>query len=173
MQWPARWRPRNVARDEPRSFDLFSNSRLAITTNSAGTVFTLRRRASDGNVEAARLDGAALVPIGPVVNDRTPTGDAFGSIAADANGQLFIALGQANIAGTASEVVVKRFDANANAWVTLVAPFPVPAFNGSSAPKLSLNAAGQPVVLRQASPMRRWCCAAFASMAPPGSTWAA
>jgi hypothetical protein len=45
-------------------------------------------------------------------------------------------------------VVVKRFDANANAWVTLVAPFAVP--NGNPAtilPKLQLTAAGQPVLV--------------------------
>ncbi|HEY2978286.1 MAG TPA: hypothetical protein VGJ35_09970, partial [Burkholderiaceae bacterium] len=138
----------NVARTTNLgALGLFSNSRLAIATNSAGTLFTLHRRASDGNVEASRFDGAALVPIGPAINDRTPIGDAFGSIAADANGQMFVALAQANIAGTASEVVVKRFDANANAWVTLVAPFAVPVFNGNIGPKLALNAAGQPVVV--------------------------
>ena len=131
------------------AFDLFSNSRLAIASNSAGTVFTLRRRASDGNLEAARLDGTGLVPIGPAINDRTVGGDAFGSIAADANGQVYVAFVQADAAGTAAEVMVKRFDANANAWVTLVAPFPSVGVNVNPpiAPKLALNAAGQPVLV--------------------------
>jgi hypothetical protein len=138
----------NVARTSNLgAFSMFSNSRLAITTNSAGTVFTLHRRASDGNLEASRFDGSGLVPIGPAINDRTVGGDAFGSIAADANGQVFAAFVQADAAGTAAEVMVKRFDANANAWVTLVAPFPSVGVNvnPSIAPKLALNAAGQPV----------------------------
>ena len=131
------------------AFSLFNNSRLTITTNSAGTVFAQRQRAGDGNVEALRFDGAAFVPIGPVINDRTVGGDAFGSIAADANGQVYAAFVQADAAGTAAEVVAKRFDANANAWVTLVAPFPSVGVNvnPSIAPKLALNAAGQPVLV--------------------------
>jgi hypothetical protein len=140
----------NVARTANLgAFGLFNNSRLAITTNSAGTVFALRQRAGDGNVEASRFDGTGLVPIGPVINDRTVGGDAFGSIAADANGQVFAAFVQAEAAGTVAEVMVKRFDANANAWVTLVAPFPSVGVNVNPAiaPKLALNAAGQPVLV--------------------------
>jgi hypothetical protein len=138
----------NVARTANLgALGLFNNTRLSIATNSAGTLFALRQRVSDGNVEASRFDGAVFVPIGPAINDRTPVGDAFGRIAADANGQVFVALAQANAAGTASEVVVKRFDANLNAWVTLVAPFAVPVFNGNIAPTLALDAAGRPVLV--------------------------
>ena len=66
------------------------------------------------------------MPFGPVVNDRALGTDLVGSIAVDAGGQVFVAFVQVDVAGTAAEVLVRRFDANANAWVTLVAPFPVP-----------------------------------------------
>ena len=127
---------------------LFSNSRLVVATNSAGTVFRLRR-ASDGSLEASRLDGSGFVALGPAINDRTVGGDATGSIVADATGQVFVAFVQADPTGTAAEVVVKRFDATADAWVTLVAPFAVAGVNqnASIAPKLQLNAAGQPVLV--------------------------
>jgi hypothetical protein len=138
----------NVARTTHLgAFSLFSNSRLQVATNSAGAVFALRRRPNDGNIEASRLDANGFVPQGPAINDRTPIGDAFGSIAADASGQVFVALAQANAAGTASEVVVKRFDTAANAWVTLVAPFAVPTFNGQIVPTLELDAAGRPALV--------------------------
>ena len=127
---------------------LFSNTTFVMNTNSAGTVFTLHRRASDGNLIASKLDATGLVQIGPAVNDRTPGGDNNASIAADANGVPFVAFVQANVAGTAGEVVVKRFDANANAWVTLVAPFALTVSpNQSILPKLQLNAAGLPVLV--------------------------
>ena len=127
---------------------LFSNSRLVVATNVAGTVFRLRR-ASDGSLEASRLGGSGFVALGAAINDRTVGGDATGSIVADASGQVFVAFVQANPAGTAAEVVVKRFDATANAWVTLVAPFAVAGVNqdASIVPRLQLNAAGQPVLV--------------------------
>jgi hypothetical protein len=128
--------------------DLFSNSTFVIATNSAGTVFALRRRTSDGNLVMSRLDATGLVQVGPVINDRTPGGNATGSIAADANGVPFVAFVQTNATGAALEIVVKRFDANANAWVTLVAPFAVPNGNPDTVlPKLQLTAAGQPVLV--------------------------
>lgn len=140
----------NVARTAPLAnvAGLFSNSTLVMTTNAASTVFTLQRRASDGNLIASRLDASGLVPIGPVVNDRTPGGDATGSIAADASGVPFVAFVQANTAGTGAEVVVKRFDANANGWVTLGAPFALNLGKDQNIlPKLQLTAAGQPVLV--------------------------
>jgi hypothetical protein len=139
----------NVARvTNLGAIGLFSNSRFEIATNSAGTVFALRR-ASDGSLEASRVDSSGFVPLGPAINDRTAGGDATGSIVADASGQVFVAFVQANPAGTAAEVAVKRFDAAANAWVTLVAPFAVAGVNqnASIVPKLQLNAAGQPVLV--------------------------
>jgi len=127
---------------------LFSNSNFVMNTNSAGTVFTLHRRASDGNLVVSRLDASGLVQIGPAVNDRTPGGNATGSIVADANGVPFVAFVQANVAGTAGEVVVKRFDANAGAWLTLATPFALTVTqNQAILPKLQLNAAGQPVLV--------------------------
>jgi len=127
---------------------LFSNSNFVMTTDSAGTIYTLHQRASDGHLVASRFDGAALVPIGPVVDERTPGGNDFGSIAADVNGQVVVAHVQSNVAGTGSEVAVRRFDANANAWVTLVAPFAIGTVNQNNIqPKLRLNAAGQPVLV--------------------------
>ena len=124
-------------------------SNFVVTTNSVGTVFTLRRRGSDGGLVASRLDSSGFVQLGPVINERASGGDATGSIAADASGQVFVAFVQANPAGTAAEVVVKRFDAAANAWVTLVAPFAVAGVNqnASIVPQLQLNAAGQPVLV--------------------------
>src|SRR5262249_4483825 len=54
---------------------------------------------------------------------------------------------QANAAGTGSEVAVRRFDANANAWVTLVAPFAISTVSSDNVqPKVRLNAAAQPVL---------------------------
>ncbi|HET7524489.1 MAG TPA: Ig-like domain-containing protein, partial [Burkholderiaceae bacterium] len=132
----------NVARTArlATSDALFSNSTFVMNTNSAGTVFTLHRRASDGNLVASQLGATGLAQIGPAVNDRTPGGDNNASIAADANGVPFVAFVQANAAGTAGEVVVKRFDANANAWLTLVAPFALTvAQNQSILPRLQLN----------------------------------
>jgi hypothetical protein len=127
---------------------LFSNSNFVMTTDSAGTVYTLHQRASDGHIVASRFDGSALVPIGPVVDERTPAGNDFGSIAADANGQVVVAHVQANAAGNGSEVAVRRFDANANAWVTLVAPFAIGTVNNNNIhPQVRLNAAGQPVLV--------------------------
>ena len=127
---------------------LFSNSNFVMTTDSGGTIYTLHQRASDGHIVASRFDGTALVPIGPVVDERTPGGNDFGSIAADTNGQVVVAHVQSNAAGTGSEVVVRRFDANANAWVTLVAPFALGIVNNNNIqPKVRLNAAGQPVLV--------------------------
>ncbi len=122
--------------------------RLGIATNSAGAVFAVHKRSGDGGLIASRFDGSSLVPLGPVINDRTVGGDPTASIAADASGQVFVAFTQVDLAGTAAEVVVRRFDATANAWVTLVAPFPVPAQGlAASLPRLRLNAAGQPVIV--------------------------
>lgn len=122
-------------------------SRLTLATNSADTVFSLHKRNSDGALIASRFDGSSLLPLGPAVNDRAIANDLVGSIAADGAGQVFVAFGQADAAGNASEVVVRRFDATANAWQTLAAPFPVPGPVFASAPKLALNAAGQPVLV--------------------------
>jgi len=143
----------NVARTATlTSFPIASS--LTIASNAAGTVVELHRRRPDNQLEASRLDGAARVPLGPVINDRAlaVSGEDAGSIAIDANGQVFVAFVQANLAGTAAEVVVKRFDANANAWVILVAPFPLarPVSDGNinlAQPTLRLNATGQPVLV--------------------------
>jgi len=121
--------------------------RVAIATNNAGAVFELHKRNSDGALVAARFDGGAFVPFGPVVNDRALGTDLVGSIAVDAGGQVFVAFAQVDVAGTASEVLVRRFDATANTWATLVAPFPVPGSVGSIRPLLRLNAAGLPVLV--------------------------
>jgi hypothetical protein len=127
---------------------LFSNSTFVMTTDSAGTIYTLHQRQSDGHIVASRFDGATLVPIGPVVDERTVGGQDFGSIAVDDHGQVIVAHVQANAAGTGSEVVVRRFDANANAWVTLVAPFAIGTVNNNNIqPKVQLNAAGRPVLV--------------------------
>jgi len=121
--------------------------RVGIATNNAGAVFELHKRNSDGALVVARFDGSAFVPFGPVVNDRALGTDLVGSIAVDAGGQVFVAFAQVDVAGTAAEVLVRRFDAITNAWVTLVAPFPVPGSVFSIRPLLRLNAAGLPVLV--------------------------
>jgi len=137
----------NVARTALLSEFGDQAGRVGIATNNAGAVFELHKRNSDGALVVARFDGSAFVPFGPVVNDRALGTDLVGSIAVDAGGQVFVALAQADVAGTAAEVLVRRFDAVANAWVTLVAPFPVPGSVGSVRPLLRLNAAGLPVLV--------------------------
>jgi hypothetical protein len=125
-------------------------SPLVLAANAAGTVFELHRRSADNQLVASRVDGSALVPIGPAINDRALTigGGEAGSIAVDANGQVFVAFVQTAANGTSAEVVVKRFDANTNAWVTLVAPFALPGnVNASALPRLQTNAGGQPVLV--------------------------
>jgi hypothetical protein len=139
----------NVARTaQLGTLGLFDTSSLVMDTNSAGVVFTLHRRAGDGNLIASRLEATGLVQVGPAINDRTPGGNNNAAIAIDANGVPVVAFTQANAAGTAGEVVVKRFDPNANAWVTLVSPFALSVSQTQNIrPKVQLNAAGLPVLV--------------------------
>ena len=123
-----------------------NGTRMAFATNAAGVIHAVRQRVDDGNVQVLRFDGSNFVPLGPQVNER-----AFGielAMAIDGNGVVHVALEQVNAAGTDGEVVVRRFDANANTWQTLGPPFAIGRLIGSNSaqPRLVIDAAGRPVL---------------------------
>ncbi len=130
-------------------FENQGGTSLAFAVNAGGTLHAVRQRPDTHNVEVLRFDGNDFVALGPQVNERS-----FGldlAMAIDGTGRVHVALEQANAAGTDSEVIVRRYDATANAWETLGPPLPVgrafsQLFSSLAHPKLAIDAANRPVL---------------------------
>lgn len=122
-----------------------SGTRMAFAANSAGVVHAAFQRKDDLSVQVRRFDGSDFVPLGPQVNQR-----AFGrelAMAIDANGAAVVALEQLTVAGDEGEVIVRRYDAINNAWLSLGPPLPMGRPIGNSArPRLAIDAANRPVL---------------------------
>ena len=121
---------------------------VAFVRSPAGVLHVIREEnvaGLKGDVHALRFDGTAFVVFGPPINQR-----GFGTALAaaiDSNGVIYVAIEQLDIGGVDAEVLVRRYDPVANAWVTVVAPFPLGrSFFNSSFPQLSLDAGNVPVL---------------------------
>ena len=121
---------------------------VAFARSPAGVLHVIREEnvaGLKGDVHALRFNGTAFVVFGPPINER-----GFGtalSLVIDSNGVIHAAIEQLDAGGVNAEVLVRRYDAVANAWVTVVAPFPLGRpFNNSSFPQLALDAANVPVL---------------------------
>lgn len=118
---------------------------FAVANGPGGPVVVARDAAS--NLGAVRFDGSALVPFGPAINDRQVSRKFDVAIGGD--GTVFVAFEQRDAGGTNAEVVVRRFDAAANAWQTVIAPLPVNrafADNQTTSPALEVDAQNRPVL---------------------------
>ncbi|MEO8081516.1 MAG: Ig-like domain-containing protein, partial [Caldimonas sp.] len=129
-------------------FEFIGNgTRMAFAVNSAGVVHAAFQRKDDLSVQVRRFDGSDFVPLGPQVNQR-----AFGTelaMAIDANGAPLVALEQLNVAGDEGEVVVRRYDAINDAWLSIGPPLPIGrpiGFGGTARPRLAIDAANRPVL---------------------------
>lgn len=144
----------NVARASPLGADTdyaFNAIRqnVAFARSPAGVLHVIRQEFTvdqlGGDVHALRFDGNAFVVIGPRINERR-FGTAL-AMAIDSNGLIYAAIEQLDAGGVNAELLVRRYDAVANAWVTVVAPFPLGrSFNNSSFPQLALGAGNVPVL---------------------------
>ena len=137
-------RASQVAAEFDYQFDSGGHN-VAYAVNGAGIAHALRRENGNGNVHALRSDGSNFVVFGPPVNERT-FGNAL-ALAIDRNGLIYAAVEQLDAGGFNAEVVVRRFDASTNTWVTVVAPFPLGrAFANSAFPQLAIDANNLPVL---------------------------
>ena len=118
---------------------------VAYAVDGADVAHALRQENGFGNVHALRSDGTNFVVFGPPVNERRFVNAL--ALAIDRNGLIYAAIEQLDAGGINAEVVVRRYDATADTWVTVVAPFPVGRpFANPAYPQLAIDAGNLPVL---------------------------